>query len=501
LLLFFYPIWIPFISENIPEIFELEKRNRFLIIEISNMLKIKRITLVNPPLSSKKVYGRFSDFGSISAPTGLCYIASYIRKHGYIPFIIDSRAIPLNIDNTIKAILETKPDVIGITCKSMCLENAHKVATAVKKVLNIPIVVGGNHITALPEKTLQDFPNFDIAIIGEGEVSFLNLLHAFEQNDISNVCGIGFRSGGKIILNKSSERIKDLDVIPLPAYDLLPELKTHYWPIFNNTDRYPSFSVINSRDCHGKCRFCDRKTFGNIVARHSPEYVVSLIKNLRDHHGIRYLVFDDDNFITNKKYLYNLCDLMKSRNACIPFTCESRVDCIDKPLLNRLSEVGCKQIMFGIESGNQKILDSMNKNITIKQIEKAIRLTKQAGIKTLGYFILGFPGETLESMNDTVQFIKNLKLFDIAVQIFFPMPGSEIFDYVDRYGKFSRDWSKLGSVEDMVFVSHGLTEELLLEYMEKCYDACYKRLYQLFSLHKRVQSIRTLKLMLKFLQI
>jgi len=461
---------------------------------------LKKIVLVNPPMQIEKVYGSFSEWAGISPPTGLCYIAALIRKHGYDVSILDAEALHLGLEATTEAVLQLKPDIVGIACKTLWVVNAHRVAQALKeKMPGLLIVAGGNHVTALPERSLKEFPAFDMLVIGEGEITFLELLNKINAGeDLYNVPGLAFRHNGEAHIAPARERIRNLDELPFPAYDLLPELKTHYWPSLNNVKRFPAFSLVTSRGCPGQCTFCDRKVFGNRVTGHSPEYIVSMIKELYHKYGMRYLLFDDDNLLLNKKRLFRTFELLKKEGLDIPFSCQSRVDTIDEEMLNFLKKSGCKQILYGIESGSQKILDAMKKHITVDRVREAVKLTKKAGIEAQGFFIVGYPGETEETLKDTVKLIKKCRFDDIATFFFTPLPGSEIYQNVDKYGTYIEDWEKMNAMDEIIFVPATITKDKLKEGSIRAYDSCYLNVHQILSVFKRISSITHFEAWVKY---
>jgi anaerobic magnesium-protoporphyrin IX monomethyl ester cyclase len=463
--------------------------------------RIERVLLLNPPMNLAEIGGNLADFMSISAPAGLCYIAALLRQEGYQVSILDAQAEWLDTDTTVQRIVGYSPDIIGISFMTSGVTSAYKVAQLLKKAIpEVPLVAGGPHATAIPERTLDEFPYFDILVIGEGEITFKEIIEALvEGADLRKVKGLAFKEKGEIVITPPRERIKNLDDLPLPAYDLLPELKTHYWPLFNNIQGYPAFSLIASRGCPYQCKFCDRAVFGNTLIQHSPEYMVALIEKLVKEHGIRYLVFDDDNLLLDKKQLFGMLDLLEKKKIKVPFTCESRVDTVDEERLRRLKAGGCKQILYGMESGSPRILELMGKGITVDKIRHAVDLTRKFGITTYGYFILGYPGENEESMQETVDFIKDLKLFDIGAQPFVPFPGSEAYQTAREYGEYDEDWEKVGSFTQIVYVSHGLSKEKIRQYLNKCYNACYLNLRGLLTLYKRVHSFKHSKILVKFL--
>jgi len=443
----------------------------------------------------EEVYGTFSAWGGASPPTGLCYLAGVLREEGFHVSIIDAEALGLGGEETVRQILAREPQIVGLACKTLWVTNAHRVARDLKaRAPAIPIVAGGNHVTALPERSLKEFPAFDLVVVGEGEKTFLELLTALnEGRDLHSVPGLAIRKNDHITRTAPRERIRDLDELPFPAFDLLPDLATHYRPALTSVEKLPAFSIVASRGCPAQCTFCDRGVFGNRVTKHSPEYTVALLRKLVDTYGIRYLLFDDDNLLLSKKHLFRLLDLMHEQGLRLPFTCQSRVDTVDEERLRRLQEAGCRMILLGIESGSQKILDAMKKGITVEQIREAVALTHKFHIRTQGFFILGYPGETEETMQETVDLIHDCRFDDAGVFLFSPLPGSEVYAGVGEHGVFTEDWSKMNSLDEVVFVPHGLTEEKLKAYSDRCYSACYSRPYQAVSFLRRCSSVAHLK--------
>lgn len=447
----------------------------------------KKILLLNPPNRNTGIF----KLTGIYAPLGLCYIASYIRERGYEVSILDSEGEQIDIENTLKRIEAYKPDILGISCKSYWIQDTYKLVKLIKEKLPQTILVaGGNHISSLPRESLQMFPEFDYLVIGEGEITFFELLEAFNNKiDIPNVAGIAYVSDGKVTFNPPRERIKNLDVIPLPAYDLLPELRKHYIPVFNYSPGYPAFSIVLSRGCPAKCRFCTQITFGHRVTQHSAEYLFRHIEELYFKYKIKNIIFDDDNLLLNKKQLYAFFKMLREKKMKISFSLQTRVNFIDDERLSQLKEAGCKKIMLGIESGSQEMLDNMRKDITLDQIRHAVKLIKKYKIHTLGFFLIGFPGETIESMKQTAEFIKELKLFDALVSFYTPLPGADVYNNISDYGDFDREWNMRDELNETPFIPNGLTKDLILEYFDKWNDACYSRMYQIPTIPARLKSI------------
>ncbi|MCE1226098.1 MAG: B12-binding domain-containing radical SAM protein [Geobacteraceae bacterium] len=461
--------------------------------KVCKAAKGAEVVLINPPMRMDQVYGEFSEWGSISPPTGLCYIAALLREHGHTVSIVDAEALHWDVEKTVAEVLDLTPLLVGIACKSLWMPSAALVAAALHaKRPDLPIFAGGNHVTALPERTLEENPAILGVIIGEGEITFKELVEALKNgHDWSSIAGLALRLDGKPVRTQPRARILDLDELPAPAFDLLPDLTTHYRPPLNLVDKTPAFSLLTSRGCPSKCTFCDRSVFGNRVTGHSPEYMMEIIRNLHQQYGVCYLLFDDDNLLIRKDKLFRLLDLIEESGLGIQFNCQSRVDTITEEVLIRLKQAGCRRVLFGIESGSPDILKAMQKRISTEQIIRAVNMTQSAGLMALGYFILGYPGETEETLKETVELIRKSTFDDVAVFFFTPLPGSEAYSLVvnnPENGVYQEDWAKGNSLEHVVYIPTGLNEQILKQYMDKCYSACYLRPRQVAGLLRRCPS-------------
>lgn len=455
------------------------------------------IVFINPPLPIQEEYVLWKNAGPQVAPLGMINLAAVTREKGYETSIIDAEALRLTIDETVNKIIESSPDYVGITSTTIFIKAASKIAEKIKQINpNIKIIIGGNHVTSLPEKTIADYSSFDVGVVGEGEVTIVELLDAFEnKEDISKVDGIIYRKDGETIKTEKRELIKDLDILPLPAWDLLPELSKHYRTCAQSAKKSPSFELITSRGCYGQCTFCDRATFGNRCRAHSAEYVFKMMKELHYKYGIKSVLFEDDNFTLYRDRTMKLVELLKNADFKMHWGVCSRVDIIDPEMLKKMKEAGCWQILFGIESGSQKILDVIKKNITLNQVNEALKMTKEAGINTKGFFMMGHPTETKEDIEKTVDFITKADLDDFSCSFLIPLPGSEIYNEARKYGTFDEDLDRMSGCEP-VFVPFDLTKEDLYHYSKKAFRKFYLKPRIMISYLKRLRNIGQLKLFL-----
>lgn len=368
-------------------------------------------------------------------PLGLAYIASYLEKYGGYKDV--------SIETDINAVVEKKPDVVGISSVTPNFNKAVKIAKEVKIVLDIPVIIGGAHITALPH-TLPEC--FDFGIVGEGEQTMLELLFALEKNRHSNsfehIDGLVYWEANKSICTKKREMIKPLDRIPFPKREILK----NQWS-FSFED---NVSMITSRGCPYKCRFCSSSANWRPFRFHSAEYVVDEIKHLIDVYNPKFINFYDDLFIANKERLAKIVDLIKVEkiNEKVQFNCSVRADLLDESTCKLFKEMNLTAIGFGAESGSDKILNYLKKDTTtVAQNQETIDLANKYNLRIASSFIIGSPFETKIDLLKTYDFInKNkLKLSQADVYPMTPYPGTEIWDFARQKDLVSEtmDWSLL----------------------------------------------------------
>lgn len=465
----------------------------------NNFLLMTDIVFVNPPLTLEERYGKLASGGSLLAPLGLATLAAITRNKGFKTEIIDSAALSLSYEKTADEILRRLPRYVGITATTIAIHNAAKLAQELKKRhRDTFIIIGGPHISSIPEDTLERFPQFDAGVIGEGDITIIEMLNALKENsDLKKVKGIIIRTNGSIERTPPRELLSDLDSLPLPAWDLLPDLTQYYRPAANSFYQLPSSGLVTSRGCPGKCTFCDRTVSGHKLRMHSAEYLIKMVKHLYFHYGVRDIIFHDDNFIAFRKRLYEFCEMLKEGHLKLSWSCTARVDMVTPELLKMMKQAGCWQIAYGIESGSQEILDFLKKGITLNQIRDALKFTRHAGIMNRGYFMIGVPTETIQTIRKTIDFLLELKLDDFHMSMYTPHPGTEISKSIDKYGTLDNDWKRFGGWHP-VFIPHGLSREQLLYYHKLAFRKFYFRpriiCQYLFSILKDYKNI--LKLLL-----
>jgi len=383
-----------------------------------------------------------------SPSLGLLHLAAEVREFGYRPSIIESDVFNLTVDDVVERIIAVKPRFVGITLFTVGVWSAAEISRKVKAMLpDTTIIVGGPHISSMGAETMQRFPEFDIAVVGEGEEALVRLLHALEDGtDLGKVPALCYMDGKAVRTTPGQPIDKELDRLAMPAWDLLPNFPDAYPAAVYDFPRLPVATIAASRGCPFHCKFCDTSTFGARVRAYSPERVFEMIQCLQSKYGVRHILFVDDLFLASKQRTKKLCELLIDNGIGITWSCTARVDTVKPDILKLMKKAGCWEISFGLESGSNEILKSMDKSADIARSEQAIKWTTAAGIRTKGLFILGYPGETDETIEMTKNFIRRLPITIMNLTKFTPYPGSPI--YRELYGTSIRDdhWQKMNGM-------------------------------------------------------
>jgi len=438
-----------------------------------------KIAFINPAQDAESIYGSLSAERSTLPPLGLCYLAGVMQAGGHDVKIIDAPALGITNEETVSSVLEWGARYAGITSTTDTVFSAAKAAGLIKaKDKGVVTLLGGAHVTAMPEDTLRKFGSFDYGVIGEGETTLKELIDALEKDrHVGGIKGIVYRDGGNVILKDGRPFIEDLDSLPFPAWKMLPDISRFYRPFIGNYKRLPSASLVTSRGCPGRCAFCDTKVFGSKYRVHSAEYVLKMIRYLKENHGIKDICFYDDVFTVFKKRLSDICEGLRKKDCSVAWSCMARVNTVDYEMMKMMKDAGCWKIGFGIESASDNILKLMNKNATTKQAKKAVAEAKKAGLEVEGYFILGFFGENRETLKETRDFIVKSELDMVLLSHFLPFPGSPAYAHLGKYGDFREDWENMNAVDSdkPQFIPFGLKSEDLITAQKNIYRDFYFR--------------------------
>lgn len=441
------------------------------------MTRQKRVFILYPPISKMERYSsRLGSVGGEQMPLGIFYLASFLRKNGYDVMVCDAEAERLRGEDIMDRVSRYSPGFVGISSTTVAFHRALEAAEDIKgRFPDVITVLGGPHVTSNAEHAMS-FKAFDFGVIGEGEITFLELLETLSgDKPAADVRGIAWRDAkGKIVRTPSREFISNLDEIPFPAYDLVKDME-RYTPPPSNYKTRPVINIITSRGCPNLCTFCDRNVFGRRYRERSASNVFEEIRYLYEKFGIRELAFVDDTFLINKKRIRELFDMLKSHGLFFPWTCMARINNVTYAFLKYLKANDCWNIAFGIESGDEHILQVIRKNIDPEKVREVIGWCDEIGIETKGFFIIGHPDETIRTIDKTIDFALTLKLSAVVVTINTPIPGSQQYEEAHLYGRLdTTDWAKFNYWRP-VFVPHGLTEEILLKKQEEFYLRFYLR--------------------------
>lgn len=376
-----------------------------------------KILLIQPPHHSNGV----SRAPCFSVGFGL--VARALLNAGYKVEVFDIFAHQYSNDEVLQKIKKLDYDVAGIGAYSTQYSYVKWLISQLKECNENKIVIGGVLPSLTPETVLKN-TDADICIIGEGEITFPEALRNIDNP--KEVKGIWFKEGDTIIKNPPREYIRDLDTLGFPAWELFPmEIYIENLTLYNLPDTR-AFNVIAGRGCPWSCNFCS-KTFAGEVRLRSINNVIAEIKELMKTYEIGGIEFNDDTLVINKKRIYELCDKIEGLN--IKWQCQGRVNTVDYGLLKRMKKAGCVAVGYGIESGSQTILDNMNKKATVEQAEKVVKNTLRVGLKPVLQMMYGYPGETRETLQETIDFFKRIDYFpeNNNLSVTTPLPGTVLY--------------------------------------------------------------------------
>ncbi len=363
-------------------------------------------------------------------PLGLGYLASSLRSCGYQSQLLDCTF--LDREEAWQRARESKADIVGIYSMVSMLEDSLTFARLMRDRCDL-LLAGGPLPSCSPATFLDDF---DLVVMGEGEQTIQEIVKAYEAGlDFSSIKGLEYRDQGLTIQTPKRELQLDLDRIPFPARDLFPNQK--YIDHWKKRWGYSATTVITTRGCPFSCEFCSNAVFGVSYRERSSENVLNEVEQALAL-GYDRIHFADDVFTLNKKRLMQICEEILARGMEFKWECLGRVDSIDKATIEAMKKAGCERIFFGIESGDESILASMNKKISLDQARRAVEAARETGLKTGAFFILCYPGETDETVLKTIRFATSLPLDYLSFTMPYPLPGTKLSERIK--GKVASDW-------------------------------------------------------------
>ena len=391
-----------------------------------------RLALVIPPV----IMHEYRDPGmKLSLPhIGIAYLASNVDPRRVEVIILDCPVERITIGKLILKLKQFNPNVVGLTANSFQINEAGMAAAAIKKAIPQAItLIGGYHVTPIPVETMKRFPAFDIAVHGEGELTLRHLLDTLsDSGDLSTVNGICYRDGMEIKLNPPRAFISDLDTLAFPGFHLMPMEKYRgFYNLYLFRNRVAMVST--ARGCPYQCIFCHKITGSNYRVRSIAPVVEEIKGYLRDF-NINQLAIANETFTINIDRVRIFCEKLIEEGISkkVRWICQSRVDLVNQEILKLMKKAGCRAISFGIESGNQDIINKIKKNLKLETALEAIRWSKQAGILTDTNFIIGHPNETIRTIKDTINFAIKLDPHLVSFSILTPFPGTVVAEMAKK---------------------------------------------------------------------
>lgn len=442
-----------------------------------------KVLLINPPYTREERYGKeMGKFGPLNEPLGLAYLAATLERGGHEVAILDAPALGLTLEGICRTAARGRYELVGVTMLTPMYSRSMEVVKAVRgSSPSAKIVVGGPHPTILPGETLLDSREIDYVVVGEGELILLNLVNALQGGEsVEKVAGLAYRKNGALAINPPSRLVEDLDELPIPARHLLP---MHAYRMTRSRTRTEhAFTVSVARGCPFHCGFCCR-IFGRTVRHHSVGRILEEIEILVREHGAMEINLEADTLTLNKPFVLSLCKGLTDSGLAgkITWTCESRIDTVTEDMLRNMKDAGCWQISYGVETGSQRLLDLIQKGITLPQIEEVFAFTKRIGISIRAFYMLGLPTETREESLRTMSFARKLDARWSQFTLFTPFPGTRLYDLVVREGGLrSKDWADYKTHGGwagggLAYVPAGRALEEMKALQKQAYRAIYLR--------------------------
>lgn len=455
------------------------------------------VALINP--YPEYAYG--TNETTIEPPLGLGYLAAIVEQKGLICRIIDANVLKMKVPSILAEIKKSRPKIIGISVNLYSYQISLTLIKKIKK--NFPevaVILGGPTPTSSPQKMLI-ISKADAVCVGEGEATFGEILDHYQKNEhlFKKVSGVVYTSNKKTIRNDPREFIKNINQIPFPAYHLFPNLDKYK----SRTVKTPFAPLLTSRGCPFRCVFCSKDVFKNYCRMRSADNVIKEIDYLVNKFGIKQIDILDDNFTLDKKRTKEILDLLIKRNYNLYVNLQSgvRTEGIDKIVINKMKKAKIFKIPFGVESGNPEILRNIRKQLNLNKVLKCTLMAKEAGIKVYGFFIIGLPGDTAETMQQTIDFaIKmnpNVANFTIAI----PFPGTELYNTVKEKGRFlvnMDDGINAGFYANQVFYElEGMNKDDVLKYYKKAMKSFYFRPIKIWELIISMTSLSEIQWFIK----
>ncbi|MBX7152430.1 B12-binding domain-containing radical SAM protein [bacterium] len=462
---------------------------------------IRKILLINPPgplyqRGEDRSQGNIADSSatSLRAPNDLAYMAAMLRRIGVTPLIKDYPAENWSWETYSADLKSFDPDAVVMSITNATILNdlqAFKLAKESNPDI-VTIAKGALFFACnLDQFQRNEFNDMDVALVGEAETVINDVIEAMRQSTpFETLNGVIYRNvAGKWTRTEPQPFVDDLDALPFPARDLL-----HNDLYVRPDTGEPQATIQTARGCPSHCIFClTPAVSGQRVRQRSAKNVVDEIEECVKVHGIRNFFFKADTFTINKKYVIDICSEILERNLAISWVANSRVDTVDEERIDWMKKAGCWLIAFGFESGNDTILQKMKKDAIAQDAYRAVRLVKNAGLRVYGFFLIGLPWDTHETVRDTLKFAKKLNCDFSEIHIATPYEGTELHTIADAMGLIQQDVIGHNYFSDPVMGTMSLTREEILQYRRKGIRSLYWTPQYIFKTASKIRTSAELK--------
>jgi radical SAM superfamily enzyme YgiQ (UPF0313 family) len=433
-----------------------------------------------PLVSSSVTYGKFAGgAGNNTFPYGLASVARYVMDRGHQVEYLEPNIEGMDFDAYGRYLRSRDVMLVGISSTTLQIKRAIATFEFIKKTRpELVTVLGGVHASLMPRETMEATKAIDYLVLGEGEVPFTRLLDALDgAGGVDRIPGLAFRGPSVIVVNPPArENSLEGGDLPVPPYELFPMRK--YIAQVSFTKRFPSYSIVASRGCPFRCSFCNGNAVtGTRVRYKSIPVLLDEIELLKNEYGAKGIFFLDSTFTVNKGWLTEFCHKYIERKLGLHWACNSRVDTVDEALLRLMKAAGCWEVVYGVESGNQKSLDLICKGTTVEQGTKIVKLTKSLGFYTYTSYILCLPDETEEDALNTVSYAKELAT---PIAIFYlpvPFPKSGLHEICRQKGglRENADWEDYNSWDftNPVYINPLIGKEKMQKILKDAYSSYY----------------------------
>ncbi len=426
-----------------------------------------RVLFVQPDMTFQKHHPLVYKGFAATVPLGIAYMSAYLERAGHTVAVVDYQVGQYDIAREIERYW---PDVFGVSLCSPAVPHASELVRTARRVApDVRILAGGPHVSAYREAMLDTCPELDLLVVGEGERTLLDLVARWSGGrSVRDVPGIIYRDGPDKVATGPGREIPDLAELPrmpLHLFDI-----ARYYPLPGTFRRLPSIAMATSRGCPFPCTFCNSKDIWNKRVRmRPPEAVVDEIASLVARYGAREIYFVDELFTLKRAHVVTFCEDLLHRGIRIGWKCCSRVDTVDRELLELMKRSGCFMISYGVESGDDRILEIMKKGITTDQVVETFRVTREVGIARMAFFMLNSYGETRATVEKTLALSREIEPDFLNFELFKPFPGIEMRRMIEADPACSirrdiwDDWEAFTVGNRIFYTQNDLDEDYLKE--------------------------------------